>query len=1013
MGEKGGLLIVDDPPEGHPWSDADRAVAEHGGGRSLRLLILRRWRDRGASLPAPYSVQDLTHLSLDAAARIHHEMLERLAPVLRGRILDLLFPQWAAADPSVRQQPLFAMAAALYMSHQPRGENYPSQAREAIVGLARESHERLNRDGEQAGLAGGVVPLLAALGGMCGGLGEEDLRRMAASTALTLSDVDTFVDRVKRLPAWRGNRFDTCDDSLPRAEFVKLVVCDALQKGLGVRLGAALQTADVGQLAVLDRTLQDAAVDTDLCDQLARVLRLPDDGWLARLEGPRAGSLLGRLALHAAKRRTPRLPVEITNSAVDEEHAKALVDLARSQARECDPATAVEAAEETVRIYRHLAQTSDLYDTPLDDGLWTLADYLEQAQSDRVADIRKECVAHARVSGKADRLVAALWFLGHCEGATDAERIEALREVAEYHRESHRDLLRASTLEELATLAPLDEATRSIFEAEEIRAAALGSTPRSFPRAKELDRLFEKLKDVDPGAALVVARLGVAAARDAFVRYASTSRFDVVRHCVLLGRCLERLAAVAHGSEARDALVEALALYRRGAEASRNPTRSIFVVGIQRVEGRLQELVSDSVRQEPSLSMMSYYHKSYVGYEDERRLMRVYESPATPLRVLVPDSQAERMLADHSELLKPEDVFSAVAALPEQRTLYEVVLREEHDELARHEKYPNWPPARKSYGNYAGQGCFHGVSKSDDPVAILTYHWAMTHILCGRGRTLLHTPFTLAMRLELDLNDDLAMRRERLSHYSSWSAEVDENWSIHMAGDILAQGTGPFEKFAAYAPLRTVALCRGLRAAVDVEGTPPLADWLARRVEYAETTLRDVARRQLVDIVNTSTAQTRRNVAMNLLLHYGAEDDFRSLVRVRTLHLITLLTEEMFSLLACLDGLEELDLLGLDLADDLSWGDVFSGLSPCPHLKTLTFGYNERLLRDTDLASLHHLKSLTDLDLAGTWITDWAVPLLAARQSLKRLDIRNTHISQEGVASLRRALRECEIISEW
>jgi hypothetical protein len=48
-----------------------------------------------------------------------------------------------------------------------------------------------------------------------------------------------------------------------------------------------------------------------------------------------------------------------------------------------------------------------------------------------------------------------------------------------------------------------------------------------------------------------------------------------------------------------------------------------------------------------------------------------------------------------------------------------------------------------------------------------------------------------------------------------------------------------------------------------------------------------------------------------------------------------------------------------------------------------------------------------------TWITDWAVPLLAARQSLKRLDIRNTHISQEGVASLRRALRECEIISEW
>ena len=117
-----------------------------------------------------------------------------------------------------------------------------------------------------------------------------------------------------------------------------------------------------------------------------------------------------------------------------------------------------------------------------------------------------------------------------------------------------------------------------------------------------------------------------------------------------------------------------------------------------------------------------------IGWEEEERLVRIYQSTDSPAQVLIPEAQAERILSDDSDLLKPEDVFAALLSVPEQHILKSVVLLDERDEFARLEAHPKWPPAHKSYGG-GGEVCFHGVSKNDDPVAILNYHWAIQFLV--------------------------------------------------------------------------------------------------------------------------------------------------------------------------------------------------------------------------------------------------------------------------------------------
>ena len=286
----------------------------------------------------------------------------------------------------------------------------------------------------------------------------------------------------------------------------------------------------------------------------------------------------------------------------------------------------------------------------------------------------------------------------------------------------------------------------------------------------------------------------------------------------------------------------------------------------------------------------------------------------------------------------------------------------------------------------AGAGSASTVYQKDDPVAILNYHWAREHIifssLCWLNQ--------LATEVELD--------RSWLS-----SEALYANCAAHMAGDILVKESDTFEAFAARAPLRTVALCRSLR---DVESFSPLAEWLAQRVHHADTTVRNAARSQLVAIANSAADKWRRDAAISLLLHYGEEEDFRLLVGVTMLRFASrVFAPKNLALLTHLTSLEEVDLSFAQ--NDLSaW---LWALSRCPNVTTLKLSGSRAV--SSDLFGLYSFPSLTDLDLARTRIIDVAVPFLTAKKGLKRLDIRGTEISEEGIASLRREMPSCEIIT--
>ena len=188
MGKAGGLLILDDSSDDDRyWREVARAVTEADiGPHSLRLLILRRECGFESSrLPARYSIQALDALSIADAETVHHEMVLRHAAAVRVSILDELFRAWLRAGAPLRTQPLYVIAAALYMSNRPWDEAYPTDEQQAIEGLAQATHDLLNFEGRQAGLADDEAPLVVALAEARGGLDQILVEKISASIVRT------------------------------------------------------------------------------------------------------------------------------------------------------------------------------------------------------------------------------------------------------------------------------------------------------------------------------------------------------------------------------------------------------------------------------------------------------------------------------------------------------------------------------------------------------------------------------------------------------------------------------------------------------------------------------------------------------------------------------------------------------------------------------------------------------------------------------------------------------------
>jgi hypothetical protein len=65
---------------------------------------------------------------------------------------------------------------------------------------------------------------------------------------------------------------------------------------------------------------------------------------------------------------------------------------------------------------------------------------------------------------------------------------------------------------------------------------------------------------------------------------------------------------------------------------------------------------------------------------------------------------------------------------------------------------------------------------------------------------------------------------------------------------------------------------------------------------------------------------------------------------------------------------------------------------------------------DGGLQALAPLKNLRGLDLPRTGVSDASVPTLAALGALRFLDVRESKITNKGVAELKKALPDCRIL---
>lgn len=110
----------------------------------------------------------------------------------------------------------------------------------------------------------------------------------------------------------------------------------------------------------------------------------------------------------------------------------------------------------------------------------------------------------------------------------------------------------------------------------------------------------------------------------------------------------------------------------------------------------------------------------------------------------------------------------------------------------------------------------------------------------------------------------------------------------------------------------------------------------------------------------------------------------------------------------------EREVLGKDLFHDI----VSVVFTPVPDKGNPTMLYDpdgyvylaERQVADDDLRILGSLSALRILRLEGIPITDRAIAHLEKLTSLEELNVRNTHITSDGVRRLKRALPDCDVL---
>ncbi|MBY0547597.1 MAG: hypothetical protein K2W95_09910 [Candidatus Obscuribacterales bacterium] len=357
-----------------------------------------------------------------------------------------------------------------------------------------------------------------------------------------------------------------------------------------------------------------------------------------------------------------------------------------------------------------------------------------------------------------------------------------------------------------------------------------------------------------------------------------------------------------------------------------------------------------------------------------------------------------------AELTKPENLELVGRLTPEQAARYLAELPDgtQMREFVMHDhKSPFNAKLREQHGNKTleatldseiGRNRSNSYERQRDAIMMedLMHEWAH-HF--EKSRPFEAQMYTLANEMEA------AGWRDR-----AYAGNRRESWAICLGEYVLHPEGSRVLKLAHEAPLRAAVLGEALLA--HLEAIPPTErsrnhDVYVQRAKLLQQEALPIARQLLMERVNANTSPTDATNALRMLAYIGDPAKLGSLKGPTVLDLSYFpLSNREMQRIGGMTFLRDLDISGTHATTD---GVRSVGQVPLTKLEL-------RGVRFHDYGASSLPRTLRELGVSDTLLTDSAVPSLSKLVELKVLDVSGTKITADGVQRLRDALPDTQII---
>lgn len=395
----------------------------------------------------------------------------------------------------------------------------------------------------------------------------------------------------------------------------------------------------------------------------------------------------------------------------------------------------------------------------------------------------------------------------------------------------------------------------------------------------------------------------------------------------------------------------------------------------------------------PEIVVAEEYAKSLDAYDTHWRNAQRLGEPGRAARAELSNQTytglqnrvTPHQLAEYLRLLPDAKVFKRIILSAEENP-YDLWYRAKHQDSRFHSSAMDTLFNRGETTLYRGE---RGPILLED----LLHEWA--HLFENR-RPIESQMLRLAG--ELETPEQLGLR--------AYARDPREHWAIVIGENALSPTSSKPIDLLQKSPIRAAvvgdALTRALRD-IPVAQRGPAYDSYVERARFLSGEATPIARSRLVEIVNADPTSAQSRTAVKLLSFLGTPEQMRLLRGTHEVDFTDTVTTDLeVSNVARVPGLRDLNLRGTHVTDQ--------GIAELRSTQLEGLNVSGTTVSDYSLAALP--KTLRNLDLSRTSISDAAVDSLGSLQGLQKLNVAGTGITSDGVSRLRALLPTTEITYE-